>query len=285
MNAAEPSGRTDLNATTESPLDVHVYRVPSMLERPQEWRDAAAVKGDRTAFALSDGASSAYRAGPWSRLLAERYLTEAPDHSAESLTAWAERCRDLWSALEEQRKKGRAQAAAARPADEPPVHHRHRDFWLHDAEARSVAAATFLGTKVHRAPEGWSFEAVAVGDSCLLHVRENSLWHAFPLDDARQFGSHPDLLTAGAPLPVDRIHHYREQLHEHDMVLLVSDALAEVLLAQGGPEAGADAARWWRVVRRLDETAFLRFVTGLRAARMIETDDTTMIRIGPRATG
>ncbi|MGW1322843.1 hypothetical protein ACWD64_09980 [Streptomyces antibioticus] len=262
-------------------VDVHVYRVPATPECPEEWRDAVAVSGDRRAFALCDGASSAFRAGPWARLLAREYVTEGPDHSPESLVHWVDRCREKWSEREAERRKGNA-AAAVMGADGQETHRRPADFWLEDAEARGVAKATFLGMRLRPAPEGWSFEAVAVGDSCLLHLRGDALLRAFPLGDAALFGSHPDLLSAAEPLAADRIHHYRGRLDGQDTVLLVSDALAETLLTHGHTGAGPGAAAWWQVVRQVDEPAFERLVTELRAARAIERDDTTMIRIRPR---
>ncbi|MFF3936902.1 hypothetical protein [Streptomyces phaeofaciens] len=286
MNAFEWGGPTGGPASSVGTgVEVHVYRVPSAPDRPQEWRDAAAVTVDRRGFALCDGASTAYRAGPWSRLLAREYITEAPDHSREALPVWVDHCQQKWNEQEAERRHARAAAAAVPGAEDRDPHRRAWDFWVDDAESRGVAKATLLGMRLLPATEGWSFEAVAVGDTCLLHLRGDTLLHAFPLADASRFGSHPDLLSTDEHLDGTRIHHYGGRLGPHDVVLLVTDALAEALLARTHAGDGAEAAAWWRVVRRLDETSFERLVTGLRAARQIERDDTTMIRIRPSANG
>ncbi|MEU6366634.1 hypothetical protein ABZ876_13080 [Streptomyces sp. NPDC046931] len=68
-----------------------------------------------------------------------------------------------------------------------------------------------------------------------------------------------------------------------EKIVLASDALAQVFLERAGFDAGPDTAVWWRVVRRLDASSFTRLVTELRTAWIIETDDTTLIRICAKA--
>ncbi|MGV9245335.1 hypothetical protein [Streptomyces sp. NPDC003710] len=258
-----------MRAYTDSAVDAHVYFVPSTPDRPFEYQDCPAISQDRTVYALCDGASSAYRAGPWSRLLAAAYIDEVPDHSRESVAGWIERCRLRWDEEETRRKLKRDEVS----------------FWVADAEARGVAATTFLGMKFRAAVEGLSFEAVAVGDTCLFHIRGDRLLRAFPIDDSTAFGSHPDLVTSRSdPLTgLEPIRSHHGRFGAHDMIVLASDALAQVLLERAGFDAGPDTAVWWRAVRRLDASSFTRLVTELRTARIIETDDTTLIRICARA--
>ncbi|MGW2821927.1 hypothetical protein ACWC24_13080 [Streptomyces sp. NPDC001443] len=249
-------------------VDAHVYFVPSAPDRPLEYQDCPAVSPDRTVYALCDGASSAYRAGPWGRLLAAAYTDEGPDRTRESVVRWIERCCLRWDEEESRRRKQRGEVS----------------FWVADAETRGVAAATLLGLKLFASVEGWSYEAVAVGDTCLLHVQGDRLLSAHPLDDPAAFDSHPDLLTSRAEpwTAAESIRSCDGRIGSQDMLVLASDALAQVLLERAGSAAGPDAAVWWQVVRRLDARAFTRLVTELRTAGIIETDDTTLIRICPR---
>ncbi|WP_051950964.1 hypothetical protein [Actinacidiphila yeochonensis] len=247
-------------------VDVHVYVVPSAPETPGDCRDIAAVAADRRAFALCDGASSAYRAGDWAGLLSGSFSLDDPGAEPESVLPWLDACRGWWN-----------DQAAARPASGGAV---GQQFFQANAVARG-SASTFLGVRLRWAAEGWQYTAAAVGDTCLFHVRGGHLLHAFPVTSAAAFDDRPDLVLTreeadGAD--ASRLRTSRQTVRPGDELHLVTDALAQLLLTHGTPDA-PDAALWWHVMGRLGAADFDRMVTRLRQTGEIETDDTTLVRV------
>jgi len=245
---------------------VHVYVVPSAPETPHECRDVPAVAADRRTFALCDGASAAYRAGDWAHLLAAHFVTDPPAVDEASMRLWLSERRAHWN-----------DETAERPAGDGAV---GRQFFRANAVARG-SAATFMGVRLSWAAEGWRYAAVAVGDTCLFHVRDGRLLTAFPVTHPASFDDHPDLVGTREPPqapPPSWLRTTGTQVWPGDELHLVTDALAKVLLTHAVPDA-PDAAVWWHVMSNANAGDFARLVRRLRESRQIETDDTTLVRV------
>ena len=215
-----------------------------------ECEDAWSVDADTTRVAVADGATESSFAGVWARLLVERFAREAGDWPG-----WIADIQPLW--LE-----------AVREPNAPPLP------WFVEQSMARGAFATFLG--VHFVEE--SAEVIAVGDSCLFHVRDDMLERAFPLGRSSEFGNTPWLVgsrTSPDDVPRRQGVSCRLDLMAGDRLWLVTDALAAWFLVE--TEAGR---RPWRrlgyFVDRSDED-WVEWVEAMRDRREIRNDDTTAV--------
>ncbi|MFY1831916.1 protein phosphatase 2C domain-containing protein [Myxococcus fulvus] len=247
-------------------IELEVMGVQKDGNAPTENEDAAApehsavLTEDTLHVAVADGATESLFSGLWARLLAREYargLLCEPSELLQALPGLQRR----WLAEVEGR--------------ELP--------WYAQEKLREGAFATLLGVSLARTPtrgDGvvgtWS--ALAVGDSCLFQVRDEQLVRSFPLELASSFGSRPFLVsTHGAQNArvVEQARGVTGEVRAGDTLLLMTDALAHWFLAEH--ERGG---RPWRALPgEGSRSSFESFVAGLRAARSIRNDDTTLMRL------
>jgi hypothetical protein len=230
------------------------FGLPKRGHAADEYEDAFAGNADAGRFAVADGASESSFAGEWARLLVEAYV-RTPGHWA----GWLPGLRDRW-------------AAALRDRPLP---------WYAEAKAEEGAFATLLGLQVGppRADGRRLWQAEAVGDSCLFHLRRDRLLRAFPVARSADFANQPDLVGSRPPggrYPRPKRHRVRGTWRPHDHLLLMTDALAQWFLEH--VEAGRQP--WDLVVSLQTESAFAAWVEGLRDRREPRNDDVTLLRIG-----
>lgn len=234
-------------------LEVHAFALARTAEERSE--DAWAVDVDRGRIAVADGASSAWRAGDWAAALVDAWIAGPPARArgddAAGLVRWVERLRAGF--------------------DEPDADR----AWFTEAAAARGAHAALLGLSVTGLGGRPRLRALAVGDVCLLLVRDGRLELATPLDDPDRFGTRPPLLSSLAgdgPAEGDVVVTERT-LRAGDVLLAASDAMAAFLLRTGRAQP-----HLWDIVARLDHAGFVRLVEeGLRAGAC-ERDDLTLVR-------
>ncbi len=234
----------------------HAFGFARTASDPSE--DAYAIDTPAGVFALADGASSAWRAGDWAAALAAAWVAKPPargrDRGRKAFTGWLAALREDLTAEDTADPEGP---------------------WFTAAAAQRGAHAALLGLTLH-ALDGKRprWRTLAVGDVCCFHVRAGALVTATPIDRADQFGAHPDLLSslpgADVPEPVAA----EGDLRAGDMLLLASDALAAFLL-----RLDTQGAAIWTVMAHLDTGAFRELVRAGSAARLLDRDDTTLLRI------
>ncbi len=239
-----------------------VYQVfcrPKRGHRDDEYEDACAADAVAGRFAVADGASESSFAASWAKLLVEDFV-RAPEVRP---VAWADRLPPL-----------QEQWAATLGGQALP--------WYAEAKLQQGAFATFLGVVLEPA-EGWRrsrWVALAVGDSCLFHVRDDALVRAFPLKRAADFGNQPWLVgsrTTPAELLARKPFHVRKgRWQEGDRLWLMTDALAQWFLTE--TEVGR---RPWQDLdaHTTDEIAFAAWIEELREAKALRNDDVTVIRV------
>jgi hypothetical protein len=173
-------------------------------DRPEDNEDHALADRLSGRFAVADGASTSARADIWARLLTESFVLDRADPLDPTV-------------LHELRKRWWDQAY--RP-DLP---------WYALQKVVAGAAATFLGLVI---ADG-CYQFVAVGDSCLFHVREGELLLAGPLNQAAQFGNTPELVSSLHELPALREHQWNGggSYRQGDHFLLATDAIAHHVLS------------------------------------------------------
>lgn len=198
--------------------------------------------------AISDGASDCFLPGIWAAELTTAY-TRSENEGFPSFD----------SALREWRR-----AAYAEPLP-----------WYAEAKRNQGAAATLLGVALH-ADGTW--DAVAVGDSCLFQVREEILLASFPMANSGEFHSMPALLrTLPVPSPTPRL--TRGEWRSGDHFFLMTDALAAWFLHE--VENGRAPWNWLTGFGILGtmgaERAFANRIAELRGAGRLRDDDVTLL--------
>jgi len=254
--------------------------------RPEENQDAFAADAALGRFAVADGASESGFAEVWARLLVEDFVQQGD----VGIDRWTDRLpslQEMWQA-----------AVCAQPLP-----------WWAKAKFQQGAFATFLGVKVadktrtDKQPDGvdaletepnsvepaevvpatkesgsqdaFVWEAVAVGDACLFHTRQDQLLRAFPLHRAEQFNNYPNLV--GSRYPPEYV---REKLSlfsageacSEDRLWLVTDALAQWCLAR------CEAGQWpWAEMAAKVSGGSSDWIKSLREAKQLRNDDVTLL--------
>ena len=135
-----------------------VFWLPRGGHAPAEYEDAYAADPVAGRFAVADGASEGCFTGLWARLLVDDFVARAD----RDMASWS----DSLPALQ-----GRWNADVS--ARNLP--------WYAEASVSQGACATFLGLVLKNSPAGTCrWQAVAVGDSCLLHTRNGKLLRLSP---------------------------------------------------------------------------------------------------------
>lgn len=225
----------------------------------EECEDAVAADAGSGRYAVADGATEAFDARRWARLLAEGWVAaETPVVTVEAFGAWvAERGRALHESWD-----GRTLS------------------WYAEEKARAGSFAAFVGLRLHEEERQLRAEVIALGDSCMVHLRGGALHCAMPVSDARDFNSTPPLVPSQAALQEAALAKAVTDagpVEDGDVFLLLSDATAawflshgrqdehlrarfDALLAEGRPEPLAELFREERRAGRIkdDDVAVVR---------------------------
>jgi hypothetical protein len=226
--------------------------LPKLGHSAEEFEDAAAADEPRGRFAIADGAAESSFAALWARLLVTEFVR------APALNTWAD-----WLPP--------VQARWAREVGAHPLP------WYTEIKVQQGAFATFLGVVI----QGDRWQAVAVGDSCLFHVRDNRLRLAFPLTTAGEFDNAPWLVgsrTTGSALE-GCAHRAEEDWQPGDRLWLMTDALAHWFLQEVDRQQGP-----WEELERLlrapaPQHAFAQWVACQRDTRRLRNDDVTVMLV------
>jgi hypothetical protein len=229
--------------------------VPKQGHSAEEYEDAVAADVEGGRFAIADGAADSSFAALWAQLLVTEFVA-AP---AEGLVCWPE-----WL--------GPLQRTWAERVGVQPLP------WYAEAKLEQGAFATFLGVVVR----GGLWRALAVGDSCLFHVRAGQLEQAFPLTRSADFDNTPWLV--GSRVPGGEAIELRSQRAEGiwrpgDRLWLMTDALGQWFLEeterQNRPWGELEAL----VGSGVPQQAFADWVSALREARRLRNDDVTLLLV------
>ncbi|QLY30414.1 hypothetical protein H0264_35725 [Nocardia huaxiensis] len=229
---------------SERRLRISAASVPKSDEDADDNADRIAFAGCR--IALSDGASRSARPEVWAELLVDSFARAGDDPLALDQIV---RLRDRWQQL-------------VSTANLP---------WHAVSKIAEGGAATFLGVEVDTRVA--RYRARAVGDTCLLHVRDGEIVVAGPIEQPDSFGQRPHLIST-LPAANDYLEQIweREQAFERgDALILATDAAAAFLLG-----ASADMHQELIQTRVLDDAdEFADWVAYARADGM-SSDDTTI---------
>ena len=229
------------------------FRVPKSEHGLDECQDAAAIDVPRGRFAVADGASESAQSGLWARLLVDAFVRG----DGGPWPGWIAPLQKVW-------------ADSVRVSDGETLP------WFLEGRYRDGAFATFLGLWL----DGPHWKAVAVGDSCLFHVRESRLVASYPLEHSSQFDSTPWLIGSRASpddVPARQAHHFAGSWRAGDRLFLMTDALACWFM-----KSAEDGDEPWQAVERLlpqSDRTFADWVNLLRTAKVLKNDDTTLVAV------
>jgi len=203
-----------------SPAEWISATIPKTGNRPEENEDAIAVAPDGLRFAVADGASEGWESGPWAGRLAGAFVRRPP--TPADFPVWLAEARRNW-------------APSAAPAADAP--------WYASVKREQGSFATLAGLELRRPRRagGWAWRAVAVGDSCLIHIRGTEVETAFPLAAPKAFGNRPALVPSSADAGCPDPEWLAGRAEAGDLLLLATDAAAARLLdpPARGPALGA----------------------------------------------
>jgi len=221
--------------------------------RPDENEDAVAAAPERLRFAVADGATEGWESRGWAARLAAAYVRRPP--SPDDFPRWLAAARRGWPARS---------AAGSVP-------------WYAAMKSEEGSFATLAGLELRRPRRGaavWGWKAVAVGDSCLVHVRGRSVEAAFPHADPAAFGNTPPLVPSSQDVPCPEPEWLAGRADPGDLLLLATDAAAARLL---DPPALAPALAAVRAALRAGDPAPL--LDWFRQLQAAVNDDVSVIAV------
>ncbi len=240
-------------------LFVAQFLLPKAGLLPSECEDATALSLRQKRFCVADGATEAYDSRRWARLLTRCWAANSHLLTKEEFEPWLS---TLGGRLE--RRWGRK----ALP-------------WYAEEKARGGAFAAFIGIAFIPSGDRLVWQAVALGDSCLVQLQHGAIVNAMPISDPEAFGYHPTLI----PSNFHRLQGIGEQFTVatgnadlHDSFWLLTDAIAAWYLRM----SLEDPSRIDELAKLLDANdspGFERFVERERADKSLRNDDMAVMRI------
>jgi hypothetical protein len=226
------------------------------------WPRQAVESSSEYRFAIADGATETSFSGIWAKQLVRAYCKgnmESPDLMAATLDDLR---RQWWHIVE-----------------------RKNLPWYASEKLKAGTYAALLGLTLNDKQYGESegtWVAIAIGDSCLVQVRADTVVATFPITESGTFSSRPALVstskeTADHQKELSWVKKLSGQWRSEDRFFLMTDALAFWFLREN--EQGRNP---WIVLRDVDHDRRLPFaahIEKLRASGAMRNDDVTLYRI------
>ena len=188
-------------------LETRQLILPKLGHEAVECEDFIATDPQTCRFAVTDGATEAFDARNWARRLAQNWVQTESALTAEEFREWVaaegRELHDSWNGLSLS--------------------------WYSEEKARTGSFAALVGVELDLKTESPSWNAIALGDSCLIHCREGSLLKSFPISCSRSFNSAPVLVASDASVheaSMTSVVLASGNCNNGDVLLLLSDAMA-----------------------------------------------------------
>jgi serine/threonine protein phosphatase PrpC len=252
------------------PFEWRVFELAKEPEHPDQNQDAWWLNAQDGVAAIADGVTSGIFSRQWARILTRAAVEDWPNPSDEErFPAWLVELRRQWEA--EIDTSGLA--------------------WYQRAKLREGGFSTLVWLRLldndglRDGRDQSSVEVMAIGDSCLFHVRDNEMLEAFPLETAREFDSSPLVLGSVDLNRDDQLQFERLEIscRAGDLLVLCTDAVAAWALQrreQGEPVPWSD---YWD----MSPEAWAAEVCELRMHSKMRYDDATIVllRVGQAIGG
>lgn len=236
-------------------LQLRQLLLPKLDHDTSECEDAIAFDTNTARFAVTDGATEAFHARQWATNLAEHWVRNESTLTLEEFRKWvADEGRELhdsWNGL--------------------------TLSWYSEEKARAGSFAAFVGVELDLKTDTPSWQAIALGDTCLLHCRGGALLKSLPLSRSESFNSAPVLVASNSKLHESTMQSVvidSGSCENGDVLLLMTDAAAAWCLQRF--EHGDFDANF--LTAKADEE-LIRFFDDEREAGRIRNDDLAVLRI------
>jgi hypothetical protein len=210
-------------------------------------------------FAVADGATESSYSGIWARQLVRALCTNPSRPLAASFMQELPALQKRWRS-----------AVSWRPLP-----------WYAEQKLQAGAFAAMLGLQLRGANVTGTWHAIAMGDSCLFHLRADGLLNSFPVADSRCFNNRPRLISTNPAYNSAAAAYLRaitSTWQSGDSFYLMTDALACWFLGQ--VETGGNPCRILQSFDRNDQVQdFSSFVQDSRNSKLMRNDDVTFVRI------
>jgi hypothetical protein len=228
----------------------------------REWEDGAGHSEAR--FIVVDGATEAYDSLRWVEQLVSSFVHNGPTITHDALGGWFEVMQQQW--------------VAEAPTRFASVIEEYK--FRTDGSFATFVGGALIGLD---GPQP-RWEAAALGDTVLFHVRAGRLLTHFPGLSVDDFGLVPDGVdTRPGALPqmLGRLSFGRGALSPGDLLFVATDAFAHWMLQQ----VATDQDALWSTLTELDhDVAFTDLVTDQRTGGGLRNDDVTLLRVRISAT-
>jgi hypothetical protein len=226
----------------------------------EEYEDAAAPfypleeVTEQFRCAVADGATETSFSALWARLLVDGYING---------TARAE-LKNKWQHSLENKQLA----------------------WYAEQKAESGAFAALVGLTITSSGDSsGTWQAEAVGDCCLVLVRDEKIVESFPLTESEQFNNSPVLLSSSNESGVDTgeecLVSKSGNWRRGDVFYLMTDAIAR--WAYKRQEEYGDAALWLKSMNEQkdieDFAAVQRGLLDAESRPLLRNDDVTLMRV------
>ena len=236
-------------------LQLRQLLLPKLDHDASECEDAIAFDTHTARLAVTDGATEAFNARQWATNLAEHWVRNEATLTLDEFRKWvADEGRELhdsWNGL--------------------------TLSWYSEEKARTGSFAAFVGVELDLKTDAPSWQAIALGDTCLLHCRGNALLKSLPLSRSECFNSAPVLVASNSKLHDSTMQSVVIDsgiCENGDVLLLMSDAAAAWCLQRfENNDFDADF-----LAARTDEE-LKQFFDDERQAGRIRNDDLAIMRI------
>lgn len=235
---------------------ISAFKIAKQGNLPLECEDDFYFLGT-SVFVISDGASEAVFSREWSNTLVHSVSSHLPsEFTSEKIRQWFKALLPtLYQTWEEQI-----------PAyDTLPWHGQHK------FKRGSSSTLLFMHLTLNH------YQAFAVGDSCLFHIRDHELLKTFPISASDEFGTHPYLIHTqeGIPDSEEALQILESDYQPGDCFLMATDALSAWLIKEH--ETGTNP--WSRILEITDQLTLDKLVAELRATSMMRNDDVVLLRV------
>jgi len=230
--------------------------LPKLGQEASECEDAIAVDEQTSRFAVADGATEAFDARNWAERLAQHWVQRKSTLTVEEFREWVaaegRELHDSWNGL--------------------------TLSWYSEEKARKGSFAALVGVEFDLKSELPTWQAIALGDTCLLHCRNKMLLKSLPLCRSECFNSAPVLVASDSTLhqsSMPSVVTDSGTCQNGDVLLLMSDAAAAWCLQRfetGDPDVD-------QFLSAKSDEELREFFDAERMAGRIRNDDLAIVRI------
>ena len=249
------------------PFQWRVFELAKEPEHPDQNQDAWWLNAQDGVAAIADGVTSGIFSRQWAKILTRAAIEKWPDPSdKEQFPAWLVDLRTQWEA--EIDTSGLA--------------------WYQRAKLREGGFSTLVwmrllnNDKLSDGPNESAAEVMAIGDSCLFHVRDDELLESFPLHSSHEFDSSPLVLGSVDLNRDDQLQFERLEIscRTNDLFVLCTDAVAAWALERQEQGEAVPWSRYWEI----SPEAWASEVCDLRMHSKMRYDDATVLLLRVSST-